>query len=59
MQTLTNWKRRPLRGSQVHYGCMDAFVVLKIYEQMLKEYGAQYVAYFVDEDELKEEFEYD
>ena len=59
MQTLTNWGRRPLRPSQAHYAIMDAFVVLKIYEGMCQKYGEQYILHFVDEEEMKEDFEYE
>jgi ribonuclease D len=56
-QTLTNWKRRPLRKAQLHYAAMDAFVVIKIYERLLKEYGEQYLMHFVEEDELRQQVE--
>ena len=34
-QTLTNWKRRPLRKNQIHYAGLDAYILIKIYEKLL------------------------
>jgi len=33
-EQISNWNKRPLRKSQLHYGAMDAFILLKIYEEM-------------------------
>lgn len=52
-QTLTDWRRRPLRDNQLHYAAMDAFVVLKLYETLLKDFGEQYLKHFIEEDELQ------
>lgn len=54
-QTLTNWRRRPLRRSQLHYAAMDAFVVLRIYDQWLKQYGEQYLMHFVEQEDIREQ----
>lgn len=35
-EQISNWNRRPLRKSQIHYAAMDAFILLKIYEEMKK-----------------------
>jgi len=32
-QTLTNWRKRPLRKNQIHYAALDAYAVLKVYEK--------------------------
>jgi hypothetical protein len=47
-QTLTNWKRRPLRRNQLHYAAMDAVVVIKIYEKFVEEFGEQMIAYYCE-----------
>jgi len=33
-EQISNWNKRPLRKSQIHYGAMDAFILLKIYDEM-------------------------
>lgn len=52
-QTLTNWKRRPLRRNQTHYAALDAHVVIEVYNKFVKEYG-QMVSYYaeIDNDSL-------
>lgn len=45
-QTLTNWRRRPLRKNQIHYAAMDAVVVLKIYDKFVAEIGEQMIEYY-------------
>ncbi len=45
-QTLTNWKRRPLRKNQIHYAALDAHVVLKIYQKLKEEFGSQMIDYY-------------
>jgi ribonuclease D len=47
VQTLSDWRRRPLRLNQKHYAAMDAFIVVKIYDKLLSEYGEQYISHFV------------
>lgn len=31
---MTNWERRPLTLSQIHYAAMDAFILIKIWEKL-------------------------
>lgn len=52
-QTLTDWRRRPLRRNQKHYAAMDAYVVVRIYQRLLDQYGEQYLSHFIEEDELR------
>lgn len=33
-EQISNWNKRPLRKSQIHYGAFDAYILLKIYEEM-------------------------
>jgi len=33
-EQISNWNKRPLRKAQLHYGAMDAYILLKIYEEM-------------------------
>lgn len=37
----------------MHYAAMDAYVVLRIYQRMLSQYGEQYLSHFIEEDELR------
>jgi hypothetical protein len=32
---------------------MDAYVVVRIYQKLLSEYGQQYLSHFIEEDELR------
>jgi len=32
----SNWAKRPLRKSQLHYAALDAFICLKIYQEICK-----------------------
>lgn len=48
-QTLTNWRRRPLRSNQIHYAGLDAYILIKIYEKLKEEYG-QMFNYYADLD---------
>ena len=33
---MSNWENRPLRLSQQHYGCLDAYVLVEIMEKLIK-----------------------
>jgi len=33
-EQISNWNKRPLRKSQIHYGALDAYILLKIYEEL-------------------------
>lgn len=36
-EQVNDWDTRPLRKSQLHYGGLDAYVLLKMYEKLIKE----------------------
>ena len=40
-EQISNWSHRPLRKSQIHYAAMDAFILLKIYDTMIKNLAEQ------------------
>ena len=35
-EQISNWERRPLRKSQMHYAALDAYVLLKIFENLVE-----------------------
>jgi ribonuclease D len=35
-ETISNWERRPLRQSQMHYAAVDACVLMLLYEKFEK-----------------------
>jgi len=40
MEQISNWNRRPLRKSQLHYAAMDACILIKIYDRMKEMFEA-------------------
>ena len=41
---MSNWERRPLRESQMHYAALDAYILIEIFESLeekLKEQGTE------------------
>jgi ribonuclease D len=34
-EQISNWERRPLRLRQLHYAALDAFILLKIYDNLI------------------------
>ena len=52
MEQVSNWEKRPLRNSQVHYGALDAWILLRVTGTLYKkamEQGADYAAWIFNE----------
>lgn len=48
MNQVSEWERRPLRKAQLHYAAMDAYVLLLMYDALLKMPSAEEEVMYVD-----------
>lgn len=43
LEQISDWNSRPLRESQIHYAALDAFIVLKLHEEIVMKMELQKV----------------
>ena len=42
--TIMNWAERPLRKAMIHYAAMDAFILIKIWDELIISQGKEYAS---------------
>jgi ribonuclease D len=46
---MSNWEKRPLRESQVHYAAMDVYILIAIVNEIIKQEGLNKVQALIKE----------